>query len=310
LKQIIAGNPASMPKNFNLKKVKGIISSLVIFSLQQLVAMLISLPYLFYRIVILNGKKIQEGGVSYVLRKILEFRKTKDFIGINMACILLFLTLSGGKVGISLAKQMPEATPEPTHINTEVEIKTEKTYQMPTLGYVSQRYTFFHNGIDIAGNENQEVFPITNGEVKQVEYSRFGYGINVMVDHGNDTLTRYAHMKAASVYVGQEVSKNSILGYVGSTGWSTGAHLHFEIYHNGRTVNPLEVIPSTYANNYVDLSKNSVSSALVAKANQKMELAENNESGSMSAQVSYKEVVPDFVDPVNMVASGSAVIIE
>ena len=69
-----------------------------------------------------------------------------------------------------------------------------------------------------------------------------GYGNRVMVDHGNGYLTLYAHMSKISVKVGQSVKRGDVLGSMGSTGRSTGVHLHFEIRTSGGNVNPFDYL--------------------------------------------------------------------
>ena len=70
-----------------------------------------------------------------------------------------------------------------------------------------------------------------------------GYGYYVTINHGNGYTTLYGHMCRYIVSAGDYVTQGQTIGYVGSTGWSTGAHLHFTIYYNGATVNPLGYLP-------------------------------------------------------------------
>lgn len=97
-----------------------------------------------------------------------------------------------------------------------------------------------HKGIDIAqaGVLDQPVVSMTNGVVTFAGYMG-GYGNIVEIEHGNGLITRYAHLNSISVSNGQNVEGGQVLGKVGSTGRSTGAHLHFETIFNGKHVNPL-----------------------------------------------------------------------
>jgi murein DD-endopeptidase MepM/ murein hydrolase activator NlpD len=72
-----------------------------------------------------------------------------------------------------------------------------------------------------------------------VQYLRYGYGQHVMVDHGNGFSTLYGHMSEIYVKAGDVVNRGTVIGRMGSTGRSTGTHLHFEIRKDGITVNPL-----------------------------------------------------------------------
>jgi murein DD-endopeptidase MepM/ murein hydrolase activator NlpD len=93
--------------------------------------------------------------------------------------------------------------------------------------------------LDIANNSLPPVMAADAGKVILVEKQRYGYGWHVIVDHQNGFQTLYAHMSDIYVSPGQAVSKGSVLGKVGSTGRSSGPHLHFEIRKNGVQLNPL-----------------------------------------------------------------------
>lgn len=233
--------------------------------------------------------------LKLLVRKVLELSKTKHAFGINIAIVLIFFALFQNSIDLTKAN---ENITEPTHLVFETNLSTETTFRMPVKGYISQNYNWYHPGIDIAGNENCEISPISKGKVVKIQYSRFGYGISVLVDHGNNVVTRYAHMKAVNVKLGQEVEKTSILGYVGSTGWSTGPHLHLEIYESGNAINPMTVLPENYSPNYVDMKASVPDRALVAFASQKVEEAEMTKAqeGTISAAV-YTEIVEDYIEP-------------
>lgn len=101
----------------------------------------------------------------------------------------------------------------------------------------------FHSGIDIAMPTGTPVRPFRAGVVS---YSgeRGGYGQMIEVDHGDGTFSRYAHLSERLVDIGQQVNTSKPLARSGSTGTSTGPHLHFEIRENGRPVNPLTILPA------------------------------------------------------------------
>ncbi|MBP3634073.1 MAG: peptidoglycan DD-metalloendopeptidase family protein [Oscillospiraceae bacterium] len=98
-----------------------------------------------------------------------------------------------------------------------------------------------HTGVDLAANQGDPIYAIASGTVTAAGYSD-AYGYNVTISHGNGYGSMYAHMTNYTVSVGQSVSQGQVIGYVGSTGWSTGPHLHFEIYVNGAPVNPMRYI--------------------------------------------------------------------
>lgn len=94
-----------------------------------------------------------------------------------------------------------------------------------------------HQGVDFAASTGQPIYAITAGKVIHSGWE-FGYGKSVVVDHGNGVQTRYAHCSKLLVKVGDEVAKGGEIALVGSTGHSTGPHLHFEVIVNGVRKNP------------------------------------------------------------------------
>ncbi|MCA0972290.1 peptidoglycan DD-metalloendopeptidase family protein [Halobacillus litoralis] len=98
-----------------------------------------------------------------------------------------------------------------------------------------------HNGIDIAGVGNRTIRAADNGTVVTAEYQS-GFGNKVVIDHNNGYRTVYAHLSSIDVQVGQSVKKGSSLGLMGTTGNSTGVHLHFEVHQNGVIKNPMDYL--------------------------------------------------------------------
>ncbi len=98
--------------------------------------------------------------------------------------------------------------------------------------------TKYHAGVDVAANAGATIGAAQSGTVGIAEYSS-SYGYYVVVYHADGNSTLYAHMSSMAVSVGQSVSRGQTLGYVGSTGWSTGPHLHFEVRVGGTCVDPL-----------------------------------------------------------------------
>ena|GEM_PF-3502072 len=94
-----------------------------------------------------------------------------------------------------------------------------------------------HQGIDFAASMGQSIYAATAGKVIHSGWE-FGYGKSIVIDHGNGVQTRYAHCSKLLVKVGAEVAKGDEIGLVGSTGHSTGPHLHFEVIVNGVRKNP------------------------------------------------------------------------
>lgn len=97
----------------------------------------------------------------------------------------------------------------------------------------------FHNGIDIGAGYGTAVLAAADGTVTTAAYDADGYGHYVVIDHGSGNRTLYAHLSYKGVSPGQRVTQGQMIGLVGSTGMSTGPHLHFETYVNGARVDPL-----------------------------------------------------------------------
>lgn len=95
----------------------------------------------------------------------------------------------------------------------------------------------FHNGVDLANSQGTPIYAARSGTVTTATYSG-AYGYYVTINHGDGYSTLYAHMTHYIVSAGQSVSQGQVIGYMGSTGWSTGPHLHYTVYLNGNTVNP------------------------------------------------------------------------
>ncbi|MDO7834448.1 peptidoglycan DD-metalloendopeptidase family protein [Sphingobium sp. HBC34] len=95
----------------------------------------------------------------------------------------------------------------------------------------------FHAGLDFPGRYGQPINAAADGKVSYVG-QRQGYGNVVEVDHGNGIMTRYAHLSGFAAHVGEAVARGDTIGRMGSTGRSTGTHLHFEVRLNGQAVNP------------------------------------------------------------------------
>lgn len=113
----------------------------------------------------------------------------------------------------------------------------------PTNGYISQGFWYGHRGIDIANAIGIPVAAADGGYVSYAGWSNAGYGYMVMIDHGNGFATLYGHLSQWYVDPGQAVGRGQVIGAMGSTGNSTGPHLHFEVRYGGVPQNPLVYLP-------------------------------------------------------------------
>lgn len=108
----------------------------------------------------------------------------------------------------------------------------------PAVGIITQGYSFFHKAFDIANRAGGPILAADSGTVVAAGWDPTGYGNKVMIDHGNGYVTLYGHMRVLQVVAGQRVNRGSVVGQMGSTGHSTGTHVHFEIRHGGVMENP------------------------------------------------------------------------
>ncbi len=115
-------------------------------------------------------------------------------------------------------------------------------FAWPVYGWLSQSYRYDHRAVDIAATQGTPVTAADRGVVIRAGWNNQGYGQFVVVDHNIDYVTLYAHLDKLLVDEGDVVGKGQIVGTVGSTGNSTGPHLHFEVRDFGRLVNPLELL--------------------------------------------------------------------
>ncbi|MDH5784699.1 MAG: M23 family metallopeptidase [Chromatiales bacterium] len=99
----------------------------------------------------------------------------------------------------------------------------------------------FHKGVDLAGKEGSDIISVAAGVVTWAG-NRYGYGNLVEVTHGNGYVTRYGHAKEVLVKVGETVKKGQMIALMGNTGRSTGPHVHFEVWVDGKTVDPAKYI--------------------------------------------------------------------
>lgn len=198
-------------------------------------------PYQVLKVFMPKRKPGRPGSnpVSKWFRKAFEHKQTRKFMGASLAVIIMF----SGVMSNTLAATELES--EATLINTpSAEVLTETNLEKPFEGVVAQRYHGFHRAIDILSPVGTVIRPIARGRVIEVSFNRLGWGHTVVIDHGEGLKSRYAHLKEIKVIKGEEIEKDFGLGTVGMTGWTTGPHLHLEIYQNGRAIDPLTVLPS------------------------------------------------------------------
>lgn len=166
----------------------------------------------------------------------------RQILGVNLASLAF--------VAAVVVPQVNAITSELEVMRETVEtivdvVPTTARFQWPLTRFgLTSRFTFGHPGIDLTAPKGTPVKPTAEGKVLWVQNYPFGYGKHLLVEHDKGAQSLYAHLSKVDVKGGQTVDKNTVMGEVGSTGWSTGNHLHLEIYQDGTPVNPLEVLPT------------------------------------------------------------------
>lgn len=189
-----------------------------------------------------EAKKARSGSkISRFARTIIEGINLKKLLGSNLALAIIATSFVPTQ---AIANSDASVEPETVVISTQAPLTTEIAVQYPLrVVKVNQGYRLFHPGIDFEGLTGDAVRPFKAGKIQSVEYSRFLYGNSIIVDHGGNQTSLYAHLSKIMVKKGDIVTTLTKIGEVGSTGRSTGDHLHLEIRQNGLPVNPLTVLP-------------------------------------------------------------------
>jgi len=143
----------------------------------------------------------------------------------------------------------PESSPEPEYLARRERttpsagaVSATGTFGWPASGGLTQYFVWYHPGIDIANRSAPDILAADSGKVISVKYQRYAYGNHVIIDHGNGYTTLYAHLSSVYVDQGQTIARGGAIGRMGTTGRSTGIHLHFEIRKNGIAQNPLSFL--------------------------------------------------------------------
>lgn len=177
---------------------------------------------------------------SRILRRVAENKNIRNFFGFNLTAVALFT----GILIQPFSVFSPDAQAEVTAINPgATKLVTENALCLPVKPFrLNQGYSFLHRGIDIGAKIDDPVYSVADGTIEKVEYSFLSYGHHLVINHGSGFRSLYAHLGKIFVKTGEKVKKNTIIGLVGTTGLTTGPHLHFEFSDHGQSINPLAVL--------------------------------------------------------------------
>lgn len=138
-------------------------------------------------------------------------------------------------------EEEPEETKPSTPPSADQGWRTPCSYIMISSAY-GYRGSGWHNGVDFANNRGTPIYATRSGTVTKAVSLTYSYGNHVVINHGDGFSSLYAHLDYYVVSAGQYVSQGQLIGYMGSTGNSTGNHLHFTIFYNGSDVNPMNYL--------------------------------------------------------------------
>lgn len=178
--------------------------------------------------------------VSFALRPVVMYKNLKRLVGINLVLVAMAAVMWGpipslaADVGGVPVIVLPEGQPP---------LATQEAVVNPLPHVeVSQKFWLLHAGVDLRTPIGTPVNPIMKGLVVETELSRMGYGQKVIIAHRNGYKSLYAHLSKIVAKVGQEVSTETVIGLSGSSGRSTGPHLHLEIHQDGKPINPAPIL--------------------------------------------------------------------
>lgn len=182
-------------------------------------------------------RRIRKGNkLSRFFRYIFEHEKIKKIFGANIGFLIIASTL--------LPQNNFDYSKDFQTVNSQTPVfKTEKGVRYPTnYVRVTQGYKFFHPGIDFDGITGDPVFPISKGFVEAVSYSPYAYGNAILINHGQNLTSLYAHLSKIEVSIKQEVDINTKIGEIGTSGRAYGDHLHLEVREDQIPINPFTLL--------------------------------------------------------------------
>lgn len=185
--------------------------------------------------------------LSRLLRPFAEARRFRLLVGANLAfsVILVSKIIPVGGAGPLTSPSINPSAEIAVLTNTDIQVITETTFRFPLNGAqdYSQGFRAGHLGTDIRAPRGTPIYPIANGKVVEVEYGRWAYGHKVVIEHEHGLTSLYAHQDQINVKAGDQVTKDTVIGYIGLTGWTTGPHLHLEVKNTQGSLNPKQLLP-------------------------------------------------------------------
>lgn len=180
--------------------------------------------------------------VGKYARKVFSRRETRRAGGTVLIALAAAVILIHSFANIGGNITLAANTPKPV-----IDATTLQSIQSPVkFFYESRGFSWYHSGADLVAPTGTPVYPIMPGKVKESNAWHFGFGKHVIIEHESGYQSTYAHLSKIEVKPGQEVALATKLGEVGSTGLSTGPHLHLEVVYNSVPINPAEIVPGVH----------------------------------------------------------------
>jgi murein DD-endopeptidase MepM/ murein hydrolase activator NlpD len=178
------------------------------------------------------------------------FRKAVPTFAFRTAAlaILMFLILGlNQRPEVAVAGNYKAETPKPTIdrviLTTNIVAREHPIFSWPIRGGITTMFSSYHKGIDISSSYGTPIHPFASGTVLFASWDNHGFGNAIIIRSAAGYDSKYGHLSALNVKVGQRVESDSVIGFIGATGVATGPHLHFEVYKDGVAINPLGVLP-------------------------------------------------------------------
>jgi len=192
-----------------------------------------------------NLKQYQDSSpVSLLICKLVERLPFRKLMASQLAGFTFVSAIIAPQASRAIASRQTQYMPDVEYIDASTVTQSRYRWPLSRIG-ITQYFSRAHPGIDLVSPTGTPVYSISEGRVASVTKTPGqAYGIHIIINHDNGTKSLYAHLSKVSVVEGQEVYKNTVVGEVGSTGRSTGYHLHLEIYQKDEAINPVDVLPT------------------------------------------------------------------
>jgi murein DD-endopeptidase MepM/ murein hydrolase activator NlpD len=180
--------------------------------------------------------------ISKLLRPVLETKRLKTALGGVMSAVSVSFSSALLVAGVYQNSRSVQAF-SPSITQAVIETEKQDYFHdfksvVPSMNGVSQGFGRWHRGVDIMAPAGSKIYPVKTGKVLRIENARWGYGRSVLVGHGDDLYSLYAHLGKVMVEEGEVVDPDIVLAEVGLTGRTTGYHLHLEIESQDVAINP------------------------------------------------------------------------